>query len=195
MKILGLLAATMISSVAMAAPTSFKIDTKASSITWLGSKVTKASHDGNIQFSGGSIEIEKGEIKGGNFTVDMNTITNNDLKDSAEYQAKLVGHLKNEDFFDVQKHPTSTFKITSVAKKSASEVVIKGDFTMIGKTVAIEFPAKIDIKGDSATGEAVLKLDRTQWGLKYGSGKFFQGLGDKMINDEFQLTMKIVAKK
>ena len=195
MKILALITASMVSTVAFAAPTALKIDTKASSIAWLGSKVTKASHDGNIQFSGGTIEVEKGEIKGGNFTVDMATITNNDLKDSAEYQAKLVGHLKNEDFFDVKKYPTSTFKITSVTKKSATEVVIKGDFTMIGKTVAIEFPAKVDIKGDMATGEAVLKLDRTQWGLKYGSGKFFQGLGDKMINDEFQLTMKIVAKK
>lgn len=196
MKTLVMMVATLVASVSMAAPTALKVDTKASTVAWKGSKtVTKSSHNGMISLSEGSVEIEKGELKSASFTVDMKTISNEDLKASPKDAAKLVGHLSSEDFFNVAKFPTATFKSTAVTKKSATEVVIKGDFTMIGNTVAIEFPAKIAIKGDTATGEATLKLDRTQWGLKYGSGKFFTGLGDKVISDEIELTVKISAKK
>lgn len=196
MKMLAMAVVSLVASVSLAAPTKLSVDTKASTIAWKGSKtVTKSSHNGFISLSAGSVEIEKGELKTADFTVDMKTITNEDMKASPKDAAKLVGHLSSEDFFHVAKFPTATFKTTSITKKSATEVVIKGDFTMIGKTVPVEFPAKVEIKGDSATGEATLKIDRTLWGLKYGSGKFFTGLGDKVISDEIEFTLKIAAKK
>ena len=175
----------------------FKIDTAASTIGWKGSKATGSSHEGNINVKEGQIEVADKAIKGGSIVVDMNTMTNKDLAGSPDYQKKLMEHLKSEDFFGVTKkgQETSTFKITKVEKKSDTEIMVKGTLTMIGQTQPIEFPATVKMEGDKMTGTATVKLDRTKWGLKYGSGKFFKNLGDKLINDEFELTLNLVATK
>lgn len=174
----------------------FAVDTKASSVAWKGTKKMGSFHNGGISLKEGSITVDKGAVTAGNFVVDMATITNEDLKD-AEYNKKLVGHLSNEDFFNVPKYPTSTFKITSVTKgKEKDSYVVKGELTMIGKTQPIEFPAKITIAGDKATGTGTVKVDRTKFGLKYGSGNIFKELAaDKIINDEFEMTLNVVANK
>lgn len=175
----------------------FKIDTASSTIGWKGSKATGSFHEGNLSIKEGQIEVSDKMIKGGNVVADMGTITNKDLAGSPDYQKKLVDHLKSEDFFHVTKkgHETSTFKFTSVEKKSETEIMVKGTLTMIGSTQPIEFPATIKMDGDQISGTATVKMDRTKWGLKYGSGKFFKNLGDKLINDEFELTLNLVAKK
>lgn len=175
----------------------FKVDTASSSIQWKASKVTGDSHNGNISVKEGTVEVADGAIKSGTIVTDMATITNADLAKSPDYQKKLVDHLKSEDFFGVTKkgQETSTFNITSVEKKSATEILVKGTLTMIGQTHPVEFPATVKMDKGQLTGTANLKLDRTKWGLKYGSGKFFKNLGDKMINDEFELTLNLVAKK
>lgn len=182
---------------ASAAAEIYKIDTKESTVSWKGSKKMGSSHTGNISIKDGHVEIDKkNQITAGGISIDMATITNEDLKGSPEYQKKLVGHLSSEDFFDVSNHPTSSFKILSVTPKSKDEVIVKGELTMIGKTNPIEFPAKITVAKGIAKGEAQVKVDRTIWGLKYGSGNFFKELaGDKIINDEFELSLKLVAKK
>ncbi|MEN0059400.1 MAG: YceI family protein [Bdellovibrio sp.] len=195
----------------------YKIDTKESSVAWKGMKKTGSSHDGHIAVKEGTVTLGKaGEIEKGDVVIDMKTISNSDLKDSPDYQKKLVGHLSNEDFFNVTKYPTSTFKITKVTPKAVAgkaakkadkkdksaaqpleqEVTVTGEFTMIGQTHPIEFPAKIVNNQGVLTGEALVKIDRTKWGLKYGSGNFFKELtADKIITDEFELTLKLVAKK
>lgn len=175
----------------------YKIDTATSNIKWKASKITKEFHDGNISVKEGTVEVADGMIKSGNIVVDMNSMTNLDLAKSPDYQKKLMEHLKSEDFFAVAKkgNETSTFKFTSIEKKSDTEVLVKGTLTMIGQTQPIEFPATVKMDKGQITGTANLKLDRTLWGLKYGSGKFFKNLGDKMINDEFELTLNLVAKK
>jgi polyisoprenoid-binding protein YceI len=172
-----------------------KIDPATSTIEWTGSKVTGSAHHGNISVKSGQIEVLNNEIKGGNFTADMTTIDDKDLASNAEYKKKLETHLKSEDFFNIVKYPESTFKIKSVVKKSETEMTVKGDLTMIGKTQEIEFPATIKTENGTFSGTAELKLDRTKWDLKYGSGKFFKNLGDKMINDEFILKLNLTAKK
>ena len=181
---------------AAATAETYKVDTTASVIEWKGTKKVGSFHNGDIKVQSGDIIVEKNQIKSGQFTVDMKTITNKDLTD-ADYNKKLVGHLSNEDFFNVTKFPTSTFKLTSVtAGKNKDEVTVKGELTMIGQTNPIEFPATVKIENGTATGQATVKIDRTKWGLKYGSGNFFKELaGDKIINDEFELTLKLVAKK
>lgn len=175
----------------------YKIDTKESSVNWKGSKKMGKVHTGTISVKEGQVELDKkNQITGGNIAIDMSSITNEDLKDSPEFQKKLVGHLSSEDFFDVSKNPTSTFKILSVTTKSKDEVLVKGELTIIGKTNPIEFPAKVTVEKGVVKGDAQVKLDRTKWGLKYGSGNFFKELtADKIINDEFELNLKLVAKK
>ncbi|MEK2645508.1 YceI family protein [Bdellovibrio sp. BCCA] len=174
----------------------YKIDAKASSVAWKGSKKMGSSHHGGISVKDGDVTFNKGQLTGGNVVIDMTTVTNDDLKDSPDYQKKLVGHLSSDDFFSVTKFPTASFKITNVTAKSKTEAVVKGELTMIGKTNPIEFPVKFTVDKGIATGEALVKIDRTKWGLKYGSGNFFKELaGDKIINDEFELNLKLVAKK
>nr|BFD59621.1 YceI family protein [Bdellovibrio sp. CKG001]BFD63000.1 YceI family protein [Bdellovibrio sp. HM001] len=186
----------MVAAVQVQAAEVYKIDTKASTVAWKGTKKMGDAHVGGISVKEGEVTVNKGQLTAGNVVVDMTTITNSDVKDPG-YNKKLVGHLSTEDFFNAGKFPTSTFKITSVApSKTKGEVIVKGDFTMIGATHPIEFPAKVTVDKGVATGEAVVKIDRTKWGLKYGSGNFFKELaGDKIINDEFELTLKLVAKK
>lgn len=175
----------------------YKIDTKESSVNWKGAKKVGSTHNGGISIKEGQVQADKkGQITGGNISIDMATITNEDLKSSPDYQKKLVGHLSNEDFFNVTKFPTSTFKILNVTSKSKDEVLVKGELTMIGKTNPIEFPAKVTLANGVFTGEAQVKVDRTKWGLKYGSGNIFKELAaDKIISDEFELNLKLVAKK
>lgn len=174
----------------------YKIDTKASTVVWKGTKKVGSFHEGGIAVKEGDVTLDKkGQISAGNVVIDMTTITNTDLKD-ADYNKKLVGHLSNEDFFNTPKFPTSAFKITGVTAKGKNELIVKGELTMIGKTNPIEFPAKVTVDKGVVTGEALVKIDRTKWGLKYGSGNFFKELaGDKIINDEFELALKLVAKK
>lgn len=176
-----------------------QLDVTASNVGWKGTKKMGSAHNGDVKVQSGSVVFDKtGKLTGGSFVIDMKTISNEDLKDSPDYQKKLVGHLSSEDFFNVAKYPTASFKINKVTpkKKSNSEVTISGEFTMIGKTQPVSFPAKISYANGAATGEAVVKIDRTKFGLKYGSGNFFKELtADKIISDEFELTLKLAAKK
>ncbi len=173
----------------------YKIDAQASTVEWIGSKATGAQHNGTIAIKEGQLEVLNNEIKSGQFSTQMDTLTNKDLEGSPEYKTKLETHLKSEDFFHVTKYPEANFKIKSIKKKSDTEITVKGDLTMIGKTQMIEFPATVKMEANQITGTADIKLDRTKWNLKYGSGKFFKNLGDKLISDEFSLKLNLVAKK
>ncbi len=190
-------ALTLVFAAQVHAAEVFKIDTAASTVAWKGFKKLGSTHNGGIAVKEGQVEVDKGQVVGGSVAMDMAKITNEDLKDSAEYHAKLLGHLSSDDFFNIAKYPTSTFKITSVTPaKEKGKVLVKGDFTMIGKTNPIEFPATVKVEKGTVTGDAVVKIDRTKWGLKYGSGNIFKELAaDKIISDEFELTLKLVAKK
>lgn len=174
-----------------------KLDTTLSTVNWLGKKVT-GEHDGTIKISKGEINIDKGNVVGGSFEIDMNTIVNRDL-DDAEWNAKLIKHLKSEDFFSVEKFPTSKFEITKVEPlndpaKSNFNNTISGNLTIKGISKGISFPASIKIVDGVLNSFADFDIDRTEWDIKYGSGKFFENLGDKMINDKFNIKFKIVAK-
>lgn len=188
----------LLASVSVHAADVYKIDAKESSVVWKGSKKMGSFHTGGIAVKDGQIELDKkNQITAGTVTIDMATIANEDLKGSPEFQKKLVGHLSSDDFFGVAKFPTSNFKILSVSPgKAKDEVTVKGELTIIGKTNPIEFPAKVSVDKGIVKGEAQVKVDRTKWGLKYGSGNFFKELtADKIISDEFELNLKLVAKK
>lgn len=170
------------------------IDAAASTVAWIGSKKMGDKHNGQIKLKDGKVEMKNGKLSGGIFTLDMTTITNEDLKDKPDYQGKLVGHLKSDDFFKVDKHPTSEFKITAVKEKDGNPWVI-GKLTMIGKTETVEFPATVENKDGVVTGKAKVEIDRTKWGLTYGAGNIFKELtADKIINNKFELDLNIIAK-
>jgi polyisoprenoid-binding protein YceI len=168
----------------------FKVDPAQSKIEWHGKKVT-GDHKGTIGVKGGTLVFTGDLLTAGEVLVDMNTLNCTDITD-AETNGKFVGHMKSPDFFDTAAHPEAKLVIKS-SKKVAKGLEVKGDLTLKGKTHPVTFIADVKKTDKSVTGNTVLNLDRTKWDLKYGSGKFFKGLGDKMIHDEFTLTINITA--
>jgi len=177
-----------------AAPIALKVDAKASSFNWLGKKVT-GEHNGTIGIQSGSLVVNGGKLQGGEFTIDMKTIKCLDLTD-AGYNAKLVGHLTTPDFFDVANFPFAKLNIKKATLKSDSNYDVAGELTINGVTQPINFPAvvSVDAKG-ATTATAKFEVDRTKFGSKFGSKSFFESIGDKMIYDNFQVDIKIVAAK
>lgn len=174
---------------------SLTVDTAASSIEWVGHKKMGDKHSGKIKLKDGKVEMKEGKLVGGQFTADMASLSNDDLKEKPDYQKKLEGHLKSDDFFKVDKHPTSEFKITSVTEKDG-KTMVAGTLTMLGKTEKVEFPAKVETKDGVVTGTAKLELDRTKWGVVYGAGNIFKELtADKVISNNFDLNLTLTAKK
>lgn len=173
-----------------------KVDAAASEILWHAEKVV-GKHDGTVKVKEGAINVKDGKIVGGTVEIDLTTISNTDITDAGT-NAKLVGHLKSEDFFDVAKFPTSKLEISEVTpiQNSAAgqpNYTIKGNLTIRGVTKGITFPATLNISNNKVTGSSTFDIDRTEFGLKYGSGKFFEGLGDKMIKDNFTMKFNVSA--
>lgn len=176
----------------------YKVDAAASKVEWLGEKVT-GKHNGTVGVQSGTVEMANGRLTGGTFTMDMNSIKVLDLTD-AEYNAKLLGHLKSDDFFSVEKNPTSTFKITSVtpikdAKNGQPNYTVAGDLTIKGITKPVSFPTTVSMNNTQVMAKGTTKVDRTQYDIKYGSGSFFDNLGDKAISNDMTITFNVVAKK
>ncbi|WP_461053326.1 YceI family protein [Spirosoma arcticum] len=175
------------------APTTFKVDTQKSVLNWNGKKVT-GEHSGTIKLSDGMMMVDGGKLSGGTFTFDMNSIVNTDLTD-AGYNAKFIGHMKSEDFFNTTKFPTSTFKVTKVTPKGGDAYDITGNMTIKGITNAVTFPATVKMTANSITADGKAVLDRTKYDIRYGSKSFFENIGDKAIYDDFTVEMKLVASK
>lgn len=169
-----------------------KINTKVSSVEWVGKKVT-GQHNGLITIKEGQLNLHDGHLSGGKVVIDMSSITCTDLK-AEKGGKKLVGHLNSADFFDVANHETATLEITGAKKTEGNKHLVSGKLTIKGITHPISFPATIEVKDGRLGAFAEVKVDRTLYDIKYNSGKFFDGLGDKMIDDEFIIKFKIAAE-
>lgn len=175
----------------------FQIDTAESVIRWTGRNLFN-HHSGTVRLADGEIRVRKGELISARFTVDMASIACEDITDTG-MNAMLIEHLRTDDFFDVEHHPTAEF-ITEAAERieGATEgtpnYLLRGSFTLRNISRALEFPVLIAAKDDRhLTGQGVLELDRTDYGSRYGSGKFFRFLGQHLVNDHVQLHVKIQA--
>jgi polyisoprenoid-binding protein YceI len=174
------------------APITYKVDTAASVLDWKGYKVTGA-HAGVIQLKNGALQFEGEKLIGGNFEIDMNSITCTDLQ--GEYAAKLVGHLKADDFFGTAKFGTAKFVMTKAASQGKDLYKITGKMTIKNVTKEIRFNANVNEVDGKKVATAAIKVDRTDYNVRYGSGTFFDNLGDKTIYDEFDFNVKLVATK
>lgn len=160
------------------------VDTNASTVTWEGEKVT-GSHNGTIQLESGHFLMDGEKITGGEFVMDMSSITVTDL--SGDSKGKLEGHLKSDDFFGVEKHPKAKLVITSAAKKGDGKYGVVGDLTIKEKTNSITF----DLEMTESTASTTLNIDRSKYDVRYGSGSFFDNLGDKTIYDNFKVDVNL----
>jgi polyisoprenoid-binding protein YceI len=175
------------------AQSSVTINTTKSNIKWIGKKVL-GQHNGQVKIQDGSFTLKNNVLTGGEFTIDMKSITCDDLTDP-DYNKKLIGHLNSMDFFNVEQFPTATLKITKVLKntKIANTYNLTANLTVKGITKSITFPATFKKVGNVFEGTAKITLDRTKWDIKYGSSSFFEGLGDKAIKNEIELNVNIAT--
>ncbi len=180
-----------LTSATVVKPVTYTMDAAKSTFKWTGKKVT-GTHWGYIKFSNGSIATDGTNITGGAFTVDMNSIDCQDIP-ADKGADKLVGHLKADDFFGTAKFPTSNLVIKSATATTAGQFDVKADLTIKGITNEITFPAAITMDGKSLTAKATFKVDRTKFGIKYGSGTFFENIGDKAISNDFDVEIDIAA--
>jgi len=166
--------------------TGYKIDSQKSKITWLGKKVT-GQHAGTINLSEGTLTSKGKKITGGSFAIDMTS-----LKDEGA-NTRLEDHLKSDDFFSTAKHPKATFVISSIESKGGDQYAVKGKLTIKGITNEVEFPSTIQITKDQVIAKAKIIVDRTKFDIKFRSGNFFENLGDKAIEDNFELNVELVG--
>lgn len=187
MKVLKLMLAVVVMVVSLStyAQKNQNIKVASSQIEWEGKKVL-GSHNGTLNFKSGSVSTKNGKLVGGTFAVDMTSITVKDLE-PGKGKEKLEGHLKSDDFFGVDNHTQSTLVFKSVKESGANKYQVKADLTIKGKTHPVEFEATFNGK----EGSAKVTVDRTKYDIKYGSGSFFDDLGDKAIDNDFTLDITV----
>jgi polyisoprenoid-binding protein YceI len=152
----------------------YKIDSDKSKIYWIGRKIT-GEHNGTINIKDGYVDINQGSITSGLFEIDMNSIDVLDM--SEKYNKKLESHLKNPDFFDVENFPVSTFKINkSYNFFLIDNIVFEGDLKIKSTLIKKNIPATISVNDSTAEAVGVIDIDRTLFGITYGSSSFFDNL-------------------
>lgn len=162
-----------------------KVDASKSSINWLAKKVT-GQHNGTVNIKDGALVFKGKKLVGGTFTSDMTSLTSTDL--TGDWLAKLNGHLKSDDFFGVEKFPTSTLVFKTIGAKAKDVYTVTADLTIKGITNPVTF----DLTVSKNTASTTLTIDRTKYDIKYGSKSFFESIGDKAIYDNFDLTVSLV---
>lgn len=164
-----------------------------STLTWHGEKVT-GKHHGNVSIRQGNIILDgNGDIKSAYVQVDMQTITCEDLTD-AKSNARLVGHLKSDDFFGVENHPFAEIKLDEFKPaKEAGTYQASGKLTIKGKSHPITVPFTMNKNGGEIVADGKFTFDRAKYDIRYGSGSFFDDLGDKAIYDDVDLHFNVKA--
>lgn len=166
-----------------------EIDKRSGTIEWKGSKVT-GSHNGEIDIKEGSFTFEDGKLTKAHVVIDMTSIVNHDLEDP-ETNAKLIGHLKSDDFFGVKNYPEATFKSTSIEPQDSGKYLVKGNMTIKEDTNPVEFPVTVKTSKKAFRAEGSFEIDRSKYNVRYGSKSFFDNLGDKVIYDDFTISFNI----
>jgi len=188
------------SKAAVSSGTSYTIDNALSKVIWTGSKPT-GSHTGTLNVSSGNVSFADGKLTGGKFTLDMNSINNTDLEGGAK--ASLEAHLKGteagkeDDFFNVTKFPQADFeitKVTALAGNADANCMVFGNLTLKGVTKQIGFRANTSVTGNTLNVTTPsFKINRTDWGIKFMSKSFIDGLKDKFVDDDIELKINLRA--
>lgn len=165
----------------------FKVDTEKSTINWSAKKVG-GGHTGTVKISDGRLVYSGKTLKGGSFLIDMSSITSDN--------ARVTNHLKSDDFFSSVKNPTSKFEIIKVSAAGKDRVSINGNLSIKGITHPLTFQATVKQQKDAVVAIAHgIRIDRTKYDIKFRSKTFFGDIGDKAIDDEFELNINLIAKK
>ncbi|MES2874191.1 MAG: YceI family protein [Bacteroidota bacterium] len=165
----------------------YTVDTERSTIDWSAKKVG-GGHTGTVKITSGTLVYNGKSLTKGSFLINMPSITSDN--------ARVTTHLKSDDFFSAEKNPNSKFEITKVTAAGADRVNIAGVLTIKGISHPIAFPATVKAQKNIIVAVANgIRVDRTKYDIKFRSKTFFSEIGDKAIDDEFELNINLVAKK
>jgi len=176
----------------------YPIDTKESCVQWTGKNLIN-SHSGEIAIESGHLEIQGGNLVDLELIIDFKSITCSDITNT-EVHDTLIQHLESDDFFYTDRFPTGKFQLTgSDTQGSLNDgslnLQVEGDLSMRGQTKAISLQATAGVTDDlRPVAQASTSIDRTHWGMRYGSGKFFSRLAGHLVNDHIDLQLKIIGE-
>lgn len=168
----------------------YTIQPENSEVKWAASKIT-GKHNGTIRVASGTIEFNGDQFAGGETVIHTPSLTVEDLTGGGK--TDLEGHLKSADFFNVEKFPSASIKITEAKPAGDNLYDVTADLTIKGITQPVQFQAKVEKTDTGVSAGAVITIDRTKYDIRYGSGKFFENLGDKTIHDDFTLEVSVKA--
>jgi len=171
------------------------IDLSESRVEWMGRNLLN-KHWGTVAIKSGAIHCNAGRLTGGEFVLDLTRLTCTDLAGTPVHDV-IVNHLQDHDFFDVARFPEARLVITHtevIGLEGAANVRITADLSLRGETHPIVFEAEAGVTADGkAAAQALFQIDRTQWGVIYGSGRFFKRLAGHLVNDLIEFQIKIVT--
>tara|TARA_B100001093_G_C26734075_1_gene973611 strand:- start:130 stop:840 length:711 start_codon:yes stop_codon:yes gene_type:complete len=173
----------------------YAVDVEASTVRWKGTEITTQFHEGTVNVHKGSIQVIDKAISSGFVAINMNSIvvTDEDMGESSK--TNLLGHLKSGDFFGVEKFPFSRLDIEGI-KTKADVTYAYGKIFIREIGQPIVFPITVSDEDGNMVVDASLSFDRSKHDVKFRSGAFpdlFPDLGDKLINDDIELDVHIVA--
>jgi len=174
--------------ISAGAQVKYNADIEKSRLLWLGEKVT-GQHTGAVNIKSGRLEFKDNRIESGEFLLDMTS-----LKDS-ESNERLERHLKSDDFFGVEKFPTAMLSVTGSTSFDKGTGIVRGTLTIKGISNPVEFKAAMQKKDEGLWFYSNIVIDRTLYNIRYGSGSFFDNLGDKTIFDEFKVKVSLLVKQ
>ena len=183
----------------------YNVDLAASKVDWKAfHKGGFAPRWGTLKLKSGEITVENDVVTSGEFVIDMTTLKVDpaSVTEADKKPADLEAHLKNADFFDVEKQPTSDFKITAVADLAGelpkdavagANKTISGNLTLLGKTLNVSFPAKVTVAEGKASLEAKFTVNRADWGIKFGTDE--TDPAEWMISKDIEIGINVTASK
>ena len=183
----------------------YNVDLAASKVDWKAfHKGGFAPRWGTLKLKSGEITVENDAVTSGEFVIDMTTLKVDpaSVTEADKKPADLEAHLKNADFFDVEKQPTSDFKITAVADLAGelpkdavagANKTISGNLTLLGKTLNVSFPAKVTVAEGKASIEAKFTVNRADWGIKFGTDE--TDPAEWMISKDIEIGINVNASK
>ncbi|MCC6233184.1 MAG: YceI family protein [Verrucomicrobiales bacterium] len=173
------------------------LDLTESRVEWTGRNLLN-KHRGQLRVTAGSLEFRDGWLVGGEVALDLRSVSCTDLTDPA-LNRLLLEHLRSADFLDAERHPEAKLVIRRTApvangRPGAPNLQMIADLTFRGITREITALAVAGRTPEGRVGaQSLVVLDRTDWGSAYGSGRFFQDLGQHLVNDHVELEVRLVT--
>ncbi len=175
----------------------YPIDLNESRVEWLGRNL-KNKHWGTLPIKSGELHFSNGCLTGGSFTLDMQGIQCTDLAGQPQHDL-LIQHLKSDDFFDTERFPEARLVIDSSERIDhrgigQPNLRLRGRLTLHGVTRPLSFEAATGFAdAGKPVAQAAFVIDRTEWNIIYGSGRFFHRLAGHMVNDLIELQARILS--